>query len=185
MLQFKRAFKHINIKTMFKSALPFMPEYFDRYINQTDDLPLLGMLERTQEELQNYDWDKLHYLGDYVYAPGKWTVCDIVQHLIDTERILTYRALCIARGEMANLPSFEEDDYALHAQGKQRSLDDLKAELLTLRSSTLQLFRSFSDLMLLRVGTTSGKQMSTLALGFIVAGHQRHHFRVLEERYFK
>nr|HPH19227.1 hypothetical protein [Haliscomenobacter sp.] len=73
MLQFKRAFKHINIKTMFKSALPFMPEYFDRYINQTDDLPLLGMLERTQEELQNYDWDKLHYLGDYVYAPGKWT----------------------------------------------------------------------------------------------------------------
>ncbi|AEE52133.1 DinB family protein [Haliscomenobacter hydrossis] len=169
---------------MFKSALPFMPEFFDRYINQTDDVPMLTILERTQEELQNYDWDKLQALGDYVYAPGKWTVCDIVQHLIDTERILTYRALCIARGEAANLPGFEEDDYALHAQGNQRSLVDLKAELFTLRTSTLQLFRSFNDVMLLQTGTANGKKLTPLALGFIVAGHQRHHFRVLEERYF-
>lgn len=169
---------------MLKSALPFVPEYFDRYINQTDDVSMLNMLERAQDELQNFAWDKLEALGDRVYAPGKWTGRDIVQHLIDTEHILTYRALCIARGEAANLPSFEEDDYAAHAQGNQRSLEDLKAEFLALRTSTLYLFRSFSDTMLLRTGTTSGRPMSTLALGFIVSGHQRHHFRILEERYW-
>jgi hypothetical protein len=169
---------------MLKSALPFLPEYFDRYINQTDDVPLLTMLERAQEELQNFAWDKLEGLGDRVYAPGKWTGRDVLQHLIDTERILTYRALCISRGELANLPSFEEDDYAAQALGNQRSLEDLKAEFLALRTATLYLFRSFSDAMLLRIGTASGKSMSTAALGFIVAGHQRHHFRVLEERYW-
>lgn len=169
---------------MLKSALPFIPEYFDRYINQTDDVSMLAMMKRAQDELQNFAWDKLETLGDRVYAPGKWTGRDILQHMIDTERILSYRALCIARGEAANLPSFEEDDYAAHAQGNQRSLEDLKAEWLALRISTLQLFRSFSDAMLLRTGTTSGRPMSTLALGFIVAGHQRHHFRVLEERYW-
>ena len=175
---------HINTKTMFKSAMPFIPEYFDRYIDQTEDIAMLEMLERSQTELQNYDWDKLESLGDTVYAPGKWTGRDILQHLIDTERILSYRALCIARGEAVNLPGFEEDDYALHAQGNQRNFEDLKTELLTLRTSTLQLFRSFSDVMLLRMGSASGKQMTTLALGFIVAGHQRHHFRILKERYF-
>lgn len=169
---------------MLKSALPFVPEYFDRYINQTDDTSLLTMLERAQDELQNFAWDKLEALGDRVYAPGKWTGADVLQHLIDTERILTYRALCIARGEAANLPSFEEDDYAAKAQGNQRSLEDLKAEFLALRTCTLHLFRSFSDAMLLRTGTTSGRAMNTLALGFIVAGHQRHHFRILEERYW-
>lgn len=174
----------INIKTMLKSALPFVPEYFDRYINQTDDVALLTMLDRAQDELQNFAWDKLEALGDRVYAPGKWTGADIIQHMIDTERILSYRALCIARGETANLPSFEEDDYAANAKGNQRSLEDLKAEFLALRSSTLDLFRSFSDVMLLRTGTTSSRPMSTLALGFIVAGHQRHHFRILEERYW-
>jgi hypothetical protein len=176
--------QHLNTKTMFKSAMPFIPEYFDRYIDQTEDLAMLEMLERSQTELQNYDWDKLESLGDTVYAPGKWTGRDILQHLIDTERILSYRALCIARGEAVNLPGFEEDDYALHAQGNQCNFEDLKTELLTLRTSTLQLFRSFSDVMLLRMGSASGKQMTTLALGFIVAGHQRHHFRILKERYF-
>jgi len=169
---------------MLKSALPFVPEFFDRYINQTDDVAMLTMLERAQDELQNFAWDKLEALGDRVYAPGKWTGADIIQHMIDTERILSYRALCIARGETTNLPSFEEDDYAANAKGNQRSLEDLKTEFLALRNSTLHLFRSFSDVMLLRTGTTSGRPMSTLALGFIVAGHQRHHFRILEERYW-
>ena len=184
MLEIKGVFKNTNTMAMLKSALPFMPEYFDRYINQTDDVSLLNMLERAKDELLNYCWDKLEALGDQVYAPGKWTGRDILQHLIDTERILSYRALCMARGEAANLPSFEEDDYALHAQGNQRSLEDLKAEFINLRTSTLHLFRSFSDAMLLRMGTANGKQLTPLALGFIVAGHQRHHFRVLEERYF-
>jgi hypothetical protein len=169
---------------MFKSALPFMPEYFDRYINQTDDIALIEMLVRAQEELQNFAWDKLHALGERVYAPGKWTGRDILQHLIDTERIMAYRALCVARGEVANLPGFEEDDFAAAAKGNQRDLEDLRAEFLAVRNSTLYLFRSFSDTMLLRTGTASGRPTNTLALGFIIAGHQRHHFRVLEERYW-
>lgn len=169
---------------MLKSALPFMPEFFDRYINQTDDVSLMTMLERSQAELENFAWDKLEALGEQVYAPGKWTGRDIIQHMSDTERILSYRALCIARGEAANLPGFEEDDYATHAQGNLRSLSDLKTEILALRTSTLYLFDSFSDDMLLRTGSTNGRPNSTLALGFIVAGHQRHHFRILEERYW-
>ncbi|HEX8269831.1 MAG TPA: DinB family protein [Flavobacterium sp.] len=120
---------------------------------------------------------------DYRYAEGKWTIKDILQHLIDAERIFSYRALRFARMDKTPLPGFEENDYADVANGYRRSIKDLLTELSIVRQSTLALFKTFSDDLLLRRGVASEREMSVRAVGFIIIGHQNHHQRVFQERY--
>jgi uncharacterized damage-inducible protein DinB len=120
---------------------------------------------------------------DYQYALGKWTIKDILQHLIDSERIFAYRALRFARKDATPLPGFTEDDFANEAGGSERSIRDLLTELAIVRESTLALFRTFSDEVLKRRGEASGTEMSVRALGFVIIGHQNHHQRIFEERY--
>jgi hypothetical protein len=120
---------------------------------------------------------------DYAYAPGKWTIKDIIQHLIDCERILSYRALCIARNDKTNFPNFDEDRYALEAKGNTKSLMHLLTELTSVRQATLLLFKSFNDEELTRMGTASDAPISVRALGFIIIGHQNHHQKVFLEKY--
>ena len=120
---------------------------------------------------------------DYRYAEGKWTIKDILQHLVDAERVFAYRALCFARNDKTELPGFEEDDYVIEANANKRSIQDLLTELLIVRQSSLALFKSFNDEQLMRIGTASNNPMSVRALGFIIIGHQNHHQRVFEERY--
>jgi hypothetical protein len=120
---------------------------------------------------------------DYAYAPGKWTIKDIIQHLIDCERILSYRALCIARNDKTNFPNFDEDRYAIEAKGNTKSLMHLLTELTSVRQATLLLFKSFNDEELTRMGTASDAPISVRALGFIIIGHQNHHQKVFLEKY--
>ena len=120
---------------------------------------------------------------DFQYAPGKWKIKDIIQHLIDAERVFSYRALRIARNDKTPLPGFEENDFANEADGGRRTIQDLLTEYATLRHSTMQLFRSFTDEELIRVGTASGKPISVRAIGFIIIGHLKHHQQVFVERY--
>ena len=122
-------------------------------------------------------------LGDYVYAPGKWTPKDIVQHLIDTERIMAYRALRFARFDSTSLPGFEEDDFARSARASRRTIADLYAEFGAVRQASLSLFRSFSEEMLEGTGVCAGQTLSVLALGFVLVGHPIHHANVVRERY--
>ena len=128
--------------------------------------------------------EKLIKLGDRAYAPEKWSVKDIIQHLIDAERIFTYRALRFARNDSTALPGFEENEYAPAAQGNKRSIDDLLSEFRALRGSTLDLFESFDKEMLEKVGKASGVDISVLAIGFAIVGHTRHHVNVIREKYF-
>jgi hypothetical protein len=120
---------------------------------------------------------------DYAYAEGKWKIKDIIQHLIDSERIFSYRALRFARNDKTALPGFEENDYAIEAKGNNRTIMSLLTELSAVRHSTLLLFKNFTEKELLHVGTASNNLMSVRAVGFIIIGHQNHHQNVFEERY--
>ena len=158
--------------------------FYSSYISQvSDEFSLLEELEiavhRLRNFVQNIPMDKY----DYQYEVGKWTIKDILQHLIDCERIFNYRALRFARKDKTSLPGFDEDDFANAAEGSKRSIRDLLTELAIVRESTLCLFRAFSDEVLLQKGTASGSEMSVRALGFIIIGHQNHHQRIFEERY--
>jgi len=168
---------------MTRSQLTPMPVYFDRYINLTDDVPVLTSLETSLKELETAPIDNWTALGDRVYAPGKWTVKDLLQHIIDTERVFCYRALSFARGDR-EVRSFDEDLYAAAARADKRSLEDLMDEAVLVRKASLALFRSFTDDVLAKTGKGFKGDYSVHAIGFILAGHQRWHFKVIEDRYF-
>ena len=138
--------------------------------SQLDDLDVL--LGRVTPEHETYR-----------YAEGKWSIREIVGHLIDTERVFGYRAFCIARGERQNLPGFDQNDYMLTAPYDQIDLEDLLSELRLVRLSNLAMMRSLDEEAWMRVGTANDNQVSVRALTFIMAGHVRHHMGVLRERY--
>jgi len=117
------------------------------------------------------------------YAPGKWSVKEVVGHLADTERIFAYRALRIARGDETPLPGFDENAYVPPAKFDGRPLADLVADLRTVRAASLALFRSFDADAWRRRGTASGKPVSVRALGYVIPGHERHHVEILKTRY--
>ncbi|AZQ65422.1 DinB family protein [Flammeovirga pectinis] len=169
---------------MNKKELPFMPEYFDRYINLTEDNNVVDVLSESITKINSDFVEQLEKLGTQVYAANKWTALDLLQHLIDTERILAYRALRFAREDKTPIPGFEENDYAVNSMANHRELSDLINEFQAVRLGTIALFKSFSDEMLLQVGTASGQEISVLALGFTIVGHQIHHMNILDERYF-
>jgi hypothetical protein len=157
--------------------------FYDTYVSkvQEDDLihALQSSLEEIRETLVSIPVEK----SDHAYDEGKWTVKQVLQHVLDAERVFSYRALCIARGEQQALPSFDENSYAALATVEQRHIKDMKEELLALRSSVYLMFRGFDPEMLMRMGTASGKAISANALGYIIIGHARHHFNILRERY--
>ncbi|GAB3519707.1 DinB family protein [Emticicia fontis] len=168
---------------MKKSDINPMPEYFDRYINLADDVELKEALAMSVAELNKLPIEKWKAIGDKVYAPGKWTIKDILQHMIDTERIFAYRALCFARGETARMPSFDEEAYGQNANATQRTLEDLLDELKINRASFIAMYNSFTEEVLLRAGLSFKGTYSVLAIGFTTVGHQRWHLNVIKERY--
>lgn len=168
---------------MKRSQLYPLPEYFDRYINKCDDVTLTDAIQTSIEELDNFPVEKWKRLGSKVYAPGKWTVNDILQHLVDTERIFSYRALAFARGETRKVPSFDEDNYALSANAGSRNLESLVDELRVSHLSFLHLFQSFSPDVLQKMGKGFKGEYSVAAIGFCMPGHQRWHLGILKERY--
>lgn len=169
---------------MTRSQLNALPEYFDRYINKCDDVGILDAIDTSIDELNNAPLDKWEALGDKAYAPGKWTIKDILQHLIDTERIFSYRVLAFARNETQDMPMFSEDEYANAAQGNNRTLESLVNELRLLHQSVRALFESFTPEMLDKTGKSFKGRYSVASIGFILPGHQRWHFDILEEKYY-
>lgn len=170
---------------MKKEDIKKMPEYFDRYIHLTDDTTVLEVLKISLQELENSPLEKWKALGEKVYAPGKWTIKDILQHYIDTERVFTYRITAIARGDKQKMIPYDEKAFAQNAAANRRTIDDLMEELMLIRKSTIQLFQSFTPEMLQEQGNGfNGIQYCPLSLGFMLAGHQRWHFRILEEKYY-
>ncbi len=169
---------------MKRSELGVLPEYFDRYINKTDDVELLDAIQISVNELDGLPFDKWRALGNRVYAPGKWTIKDILQHLIDAERIFSYRVLAFARSETQAMPNFEEDAYAVAAEANNREIVSLVDELRAVHLSLKTLYQSFTPAMLAKQGRGFKGFYSVAAAGFILPGHQRWHLQILEEKYY-
>lgn len=157
--------------------------FFATYIKAVENVNLIEELEISVHDfvrfVQNIPMDKF----DYRYAEGKWTIKEIIQHLIDAERIFSYRALRISRNDKTPLPGFEENDYVINTDAKLRSIQDLLTEMAVVRQSTLSLFKSFSQEQLSRMGVASNNEISVRAIGFIIIGHQKHHQQIFKERY--
>lgn len=157
--------------------------HFGTYIKEAGEGKLIEELEISLHEfirfVQNIPMDKF----DYRYAEGKWTIKEIIQHVIDTERIFAYRALRFSRNDKTPLHSFEEEDYAKNTEANFRTIQDLLTEFSAVRHSNLLFYKSLSDEQLKRLGTASNNQISVRALGFVIIGHQKHHQKVFEERY--
>lgn len=159
-------------------------EFYKRYIHASaGDSTLIEALEICLHDfikfVQNVPMDKF----EYRYAEGKWTIKEIIQHIIDAERIFAYRALRISRNDKTPLPGFDEDEYVKNTDSNSRNLQSLLSELAVVRQSTLSLFNSFSAEQLCRLGTASNNQISVRAIGFIIIGHQKHHQQIFLERY--
>ena len=161
------------------------PGYFQKYIDQVPELEL-------HEAFANQDRVMQHFLASiseeqsmHAYAEGKWTIKEILQHMIDTERIFNYRAVCFARKETISLPGFEENDYAANSNANARSWKDLVEEFLALRRATELMYNSFTDEMLATAGKANNNAVTVGSLGFISIGHFYHHKGVIEERYLK
>lgn len=168
---------------MKKSQIIPMPPFFDRYINLIEDIDLMEGFEKyTPESVLTHN-DQLIALGDQVYAEGKWTVKDIIQHVIDNERIMSYRALRFSRNDQTALPGYDEAILAAHTMASGRTVEDLLSEFSELRQSTITLFKNMDETMLSRNGNANETMISPLALGFVVLGHPVHHMNVIRERY--
>ncbi|HET8963126.1 MAG TPA: DinB family protein [Chitinophagales bacterium] len=168
---------------MKKDQIKPMPAYFDRYIDKTDDIPVLEVIQASIREIDDLPLSNYEKLGNQVYAPGKWTVKDILQHLIDADRVFAYRATAFSRNEPGQVLSFDEGLYVQKADANRRTIPELIGELKIVRSSFFELYKSFSPEMLLRKGQGFKGEYSVLAIGFMVAGHQRWHTQVITERY--
>ncbi|MDB5279362.1 MAG: DinB family protein [Ferruginibacter sp.] len=168
---------------MFKPSPENYPPYFQKYIDQVPDESLLQgfanqgpvivtLLSRITEE------KSMH-----AYAPGKWTLKDLLQHIIDTERIFCFRALCFARREASNIAGFDENAYAASVVANDRTWLSLTEEFLAVRKATELLYKSFTEETLTRIGSANGIPTSVASMGYITLGHVYHHKKIIEERY--
>jgi len=117
------------------------------------------------------------------YADEKWSIREVIGHLIDTERVMAYRAMCISRGEQASLPGFNQDKYVDNAHFEERTLQNLSAEYDAQRNATVSLFNGLTEKQILQKGTANGATVSVRALAHIIAGHEKHHLKILKEKY--
>ncbi len=165
---------------------PGSDEYREMYGGYVDRVPPGDIVERLRTQLDGTLGlvTALPPAGaDYAYAPGKWSVKQVIGHLADAERVMSMRAVCFARGEAAPLPPFEEDAYVANAGFERRTLASLVDELRAVRAATIALFDGLPSEAWTRQGTASGHPITVRALAWVIAGHELHHRAILEERY--
>ena len=167
-------------------ARPAQAEYNQHYHGYVTAVPEGDLLDLLASQIK--DTTKLltgvnEKKSRHRYAPDKWSVREVIGHLSDSERVFAYRALRFARSDATPLPSFDENAWAKASNADTLSLEDLSAELAAVRAATLALFRGFTDKEFARSGIASGNPITVRALAYIICGHERHHVRILHERY--
>ena len=160
------------------------PAFFQKYVALANGEDIKEILSRSQNDLEDFLNNIPQSKADYAYGNGKWTVKEVLQHCIDSERIFAYRALCHARGEQQPLPGFDQEEYATYIDVQNRSLNDLKTELLLIRQTTTLLFNSFSAADMERTGFIGENPIKAFCWGFIITGHFIHHQNILQSKYF-
>jgi uncharacterized damage-inducible protein DinB len=159
--------------------------YYGRYISLVPDGEIITVLSEQIDETLALLRSIPESEGGFRYAPGKWSIRELVGHLIDSERIFTYRALCFARNDQTPLPGFEEDEYVRNASFNDRSLSELAEELESVRKSTMFMFKHLDKEAWKRRGTANQSEVSVRALAYIMAGHELHHRGILRDRYLQ
>jgi hypothetical protein len=157
--------------------------YHQQYIDLVPEEDVVAALEAQARETANLLGGLSDEQASHRYAPDKWSIKQIVGHIIDGERIFAYRALSIARGETSPLPGFEQDPYVANAASDERSIADLAEELATVRRANVMMLRALPEEAWRRVGIASDNPISVRAIAFGLLGHERHHVGILRERY--
>ena len=160
-----------------------IPSFYQNYVRLVPEGSLKELFEKHQTNMISYLKEVPEDKWNYRYAEGKWTIKEMVQHIIDAERIFTYRALRFARKDSTPLPGFEENEYAAASKADKRTINDLIEELSAVQKSTSFLYDSFDDEQLDQTGTANNNKISVRNLGYILIGHTLHHKKILQERY--
>ena len=164
-----------------KSNISIMPEYFSHYIEIAPNLPINKMLLENNELEITECFKKVINKADYSYAPNKWTIKQIFQHIIDTERIMAYRLLCIVRDDKNELLGYDENAYADNANVTNRTMSDMLNEFHYVRQSNILMLDTVVDFN--RSGIVWGKRIDAISLIYVMVGHPLHHMNVVNERY--
>jgi hypothetical protein len=159
--------------------------YFEQYLKLVGfgDKTIIENLESSQVAFEKVLRDIPEEKQAFSYAPGKWTIKELIQHIIDTERIFSFRALSFARNDKTAMPGYDHDAFVVNDNANERDYYYLLDEMKVLRTSSIQLFKSFSEEALLRMGVASNNKMSVRAQGYLFSGHQIHHLNIVKERY--
>ncbi|MFZ6009291.1 MAG: DinB family protein [Bacteroidota bacterium] len=170
---------------MTRPDLATVPPFYKGYVEHVKNMDVLEALKnsskQTLELIRSIPEDK----GEYRYADGKWSIKELLNHMMDGERILAYRALRFARNDKTELHGYEENDYAPQANAHSRTVKQLADEMERLRLTTIDLFSSFTPEMLMREGVANKNKFNVLILGYVISGHESHHRQIIKERYLK
>ena len=158
--------------------------YYDRYISLVQGEDILDTLDQQRRQTMLLLSGRNDEDGDFRYAPGKWSAKEVLGHVCDTERIFAYRALRIARADATPVEGFEQDDYVRNGPFAQRPLADLVEDFIAVRRATLSLLRNLDEAAWSRRGIANNNEVTVRALAYTIAGHELHHRRILEEKYF-
>jgi len=160
-----------------------VPGFYQAYLDAVKEDDLMDALTKNTRRFRKFLKRIPGKKINYAYAEGKWTVKELLQHIVDSERVFVYRALSFARKDNANLPSFDENLWAITAKAPKRKWNDLVDEFKALRTANLAFFASLDEEQLQQTGTANNNLLSVAGLGFICAGHVAHHMRIIRERY--
>ena len=166
-----------------KNEYPIYAEMYMKLVNKDGSLieQLKSSLKKTRTLISSLSSEKL----DYRYQRDKWSIKEVLVHIIDDERIYGYRALSFARNDKTNFPGFDQEDYNANSDTSERTIENIMDEYDALRLSTITLFKGFSDKALQRIGIANGNQASVRALGYHILGHELHHIKIIEDIYLK
>jgi hypothetical protein len=160
-----------------------VPEFFARYVAAVPEDDLMEALTNNTRRFRKLLKQIPHKKINYAYAEGKWTIKELLQHIVDAERVFAYRALTFARRDPALLPGFDENTWAITAKAPKRKWNDLVEEFKLLRAANELFFASLDEDQLQQSGSANSSIMTVGALGFVSAGHVAHHMRIIRERY--
>lgn len=160
-------------------------DFYQNYIRLSPDENVLEAIKRNTKNFRKLLKRIPRKKTDKAYAEGKWTIKELLQHIIDAERVFAYRAITFARRDSSALPSFDENSWAANSMAAQRDWKEMVDEFKSLREATERMFAAFDDGQLRAIGTASNKEINVLALGYIISGHVEHHINIIKERYLK
>lgn len=160
-------------------------QYYERYISLVAGSDILTTLDAQRRQTMLLLSGRDEADGDFRYAPDKWTAKEVLGHLCDSERIMSYRALRIARGDQTPIEGFEQDDYVKNSPAGRLPMAEIVEDYIAVRRATLTLFRNLDEAAWMRSGVANKNEVTVRALAYLIAGHELHHRRILEEKYFK